>query len=306
MDVTLSQNVLPYQEMPSSKKIHDFQKIVRDFYKKNGRHNLPWRKTKDPYKILVSEIMLQQTQVDRVIPKYKAWLEVFPTTKALASASKREVLLRWKGLGYNNRALRLQKTAQIIEKEFCGKFPKEYKTLLSLPGIGPATAGDLLAFAWNIPIPIIETNLRTVFIHHFFPKKQEVSDREILHLIERTLPSHTPKPLLRKGRANISPICSSREWYWALMDYGSHLKRSGKDKNTQSKHYKKQSTFKGSNRELRSKILSVILERGPLKETDVHRHISTSLPASKEAIQKNLETMTKEGIFKKTPKGFEV
>ena len=289
MDVTLSQNVLPYQEMPSSKKIHDFQKIVRDFYKKNGRHNLLWRKTKDPYKILVSEIMLQQTQVDRVIPKYKEWLEVFPTTKALASASKREVLLRWKGLGYNNRALRLQKTAQIIEKEFCGKFPKEYKTLLSLPGIGPATAGDLLAFAWNIPIPIIETNLRTVFIHHFFPKKQEVSDREILHLIEKTLDTQNP-----------------REWYWALMDYGSHLKHSGKDKNTQSKHYKKQSAFKGSNRELRSKILSVILERGPLTAKDVATHVVTSVATSPEAVSKNLETMTKEGIFRKTKKGFAV
>lgn len=267
------------------KEIHRFKKMVWDFYKIHGRNSLPWRKTKDPYKILVSEIMLQQTQVDRVIPKYKAFIQKFPTIKALAQSSNKEVMSLWKGLGYNNRALRLKQTAEIIEKEYKGTFPKEYSLLIDLPGVGPATAGDILAFAWNIPKPIIETNLRSVYIHYFFPKKKKVTDKEILALVEETLDTENP-----------------REWYWALMDYGSHLKKQGLKNNTQSKHYKKQSAFKGSNRELRSSILSMVMEHSPITK----RSLYAKLKAPKENIDHNLEKMTVEGVFKKTKKGFTV
>lgn len=220
-----------------------FKKRVWDFYKNHGRR-LPWRETRDPYKILVSEIMLQQTQVKRVVPKYKSFVKKFPTLEALAGAPLSVVLKEWQGLGYNRRALYLKRTAESTVTNFGGKLPKDYKLLLSLPGIGPATAGDILAFAHNIAVPVIETNIRTVFLHHFFNDVscKQIHDKEILPLVEKTLDLKNP-----------------REWYWALLDYGSYLKKTIGNQNAKSKHYAKQSTFKGSNRELRSKILSEIL-----------------------------------------------
>ena len=170
-----------------------FKKTIWNYYKKHGRHDLPWRKTKDPYKILVSEVMLQQTQVNRVIEKYKSFLKKFPTVKALAQAPLKEVLLEWQGLGYNRRAKYLKLCAEKVIHEHEGTFPKTVKELTALPGIGPATAGDILAFAYNIPVPVIETNIRSVFIH-FFPAPPRlrrasplISDKELLPLIEKTL-----------------------------------------------------------------------------------------------------------------------
>ncbi len=261
-----------------------FKRTIKTFYKKHGRNDLPWRKATDPYKILVSEIMLQQTQVDRVIPKYKEFLKAFPTLTSLAKASNTDLLFVWKGLGYNRRAINLKRTAEEIRRKHKGVFPKDYDTLLSLPGIGPATAGDVLAFSWNIPVPIIETNIRTVYIHHFFPKtKRKITDKEILSLVEKTLDSNNP-----------------REWYWALMDYGSHLKKTGNDKNKKSASYKKQSVFKGSNRELRSHILTYILQHPYTSKTDIQTHFP------KQNVDTNLTKMIQEGLIKKTSKGYRV
>jgi len=228
-----------------------FKRKIRTFYKKN-RRDLPWRPphlkirkngSLDPYAILISEIMLQQTQVPRVIPKYASFLKRFPSFAALAEAPLSAVLAEWKGLGYNRRALNLKRAAEIIVKKHHGKLPAGYGELIALPGIGPNTAGSLLAFAYNIPRPFIETNIRSVYIHFFFQDKKNIRDIDLLALIATTL-----------------DMKNSREWYYALMDYGAYLKRIGENPSRRSAHHALQSPFKGSHREARSKILAAVLE----------------------------------------------
>lgn len=211
------------------------KRVVWAHYRKEGRHELPWRKTTDPYKILVSEIMLQQTQVERVIPFYTNFVKQFPTTKKLAEAPLSVVLQAWQGLGYNRRAKMLHAAAKEIVAH---GMPKDAAGLDALPGVGPYTAQAVAAFAWNEPGIAIETNIRTVVIHHFFPNRKQVSDAEIAAVLQEALP---------KGKA--------REWYWALMDYGAHLKRSGVSHNARAKGYAKQSQFSGSVRQARGAIL---------------------------------------------------
>ena len=225
-----------------------FKNKIWDYYRKHGR-NLPWRKTKDPYKILVSEVMLQQTQVERVIPKYKAFIKKFPTTHTLARAPLASVLKLWSGLGYNRRALYLKRTAETVVSEHKGIFPKTKSELENLPGIGPYTAGAIMAFAHNNPEIFIETNIRTVYIHLFFSQKKKVSDRDLLLIIERTLDHHNP-----------------RQWYAALMDYGSMLKAITPNPSRKSIHYSKQSRFEGSVRQERGRILKVLLEKDSVSE----------------------------------------
>lgn len=219
-----------------------FIKCVWDYYQAHGRHDLPWRKTHNPYRILVSEIMLQQTQVARVIPKYREFLHDFPSTKALAWAPLEDVLRVWQGLGYNRRAKYLKAAATLVHIEQHGHWPRSAANLARLPGIGPYTAGAVAAFAYNEPVPIIETNIRTVYFHHFFRGIHNVSDVEILELVRATLDQTRP-----------------REWYYALMDYGSYLKQMIGNTNHQSRHYTKQSPFKGSNRAVRGAILRQLL-----------------------------------------------
>ncbi len=258
-----------------------FKKTILDYYKQNGR-SFPWRKTNDPYKILVSEIMLQQTQAPRVIEKYHSFLKRFPTIKKLAKASTASVLREWQGLGYNRRGLALKNLAVEVMKKYNGTLPKKYDELISLPGIGPATAGDLLAFAWNKPAIVIETNIRTVFIHHFFKDQTNISDQAIIPLIKKTLDKKNP-----------------RKWYWALMDYGAFLKKTLPNPSRRSRHYTKQSPFRGSNREIRSKILKYLL----LYKKQSLVTIAHSLSLSPEIIQKNLIIMKKEKLISSVKKG---
>ena len=218
-------------------KIKQFQDIVWQHHRREGRHTLPWRRTQDPYKILVSEVMLQQTQAARVIPFYRKFIRKFPTARILAAAPLPRVLKAWQGLGYNRRAKYLHEAA----KKF-GKLP-----LADLPGIGPYTARAVEAFAYNKDVVFVETNIRTAVIHHFFPKKKKIPDMKIEEILAKALPKR-----------------KSREWYSALMDYGAHLKRSGVRLNTRSRHYTKQSSFKGSMRETRGAILRAYLARLPL------------------------------------------
>ncbi len=204
-------------------------------YKKHGRHELSWRKTRDLYKILVSEVMLQQTQVERVEPYYREFLRRFPTARRLAAAPLSEVLKTWQGLGYNRRAKMLHEAAKQIAKE---GMPESVAELEKLSGVGPYTATAVAAFAWDEPGLVLETNVRTAITHHFFPGQEKVSDKEIAEILHKVMP---------KGNV--------REWYYALMDYGSFLKRSGVRINARSSHYTKQSKFSGSNREARGAIL---------------------------------------------------
>jgi len=223
-----------------------FQKTVINFYNERGRHALPWRvfddlNTIDPYKVTVSEVMLQQTQVNRVIEKYSQFLKRFPTVKDLASASLADVLTVWSGLGYYRRAKFLHEAAQKISKDFNGVFPEDSNILATLPGIGKNTAGAIIAYSFNKPVIFIETNIRTVYIHHFFKDQTGVSDAALMPLIEQTLDSNEP-----------------RIWYWALMDYGSYLKTTFKNPSKKSKHHVKQSVFKGSKREARGQVLKFL------------------------------------------------
>ncbi len=263
-----------------NKKHQAFISTVNTFYKQYGRHDLPWRQTSDPYKILVSEVMLQQTQVARVIPKYEEFLKTFPTKEALAKAPLGTVLSVWQGLGYNRRAKLLHECVQSIVSDYRGVWPHEYPRLTSLPGVGAYTASAVLAFAFNIATPLIETNVRTVFLYHFFAKKIDVSDKELMPLITATLDTKNP-----------------RDWYYALMDYGSYLKQSRGIKNTQSKHYVKQSTFKGSDRQIRGAIIRTLSETSggltPLKL----RQKNTDLDSTR--VLEQLSTLSTEGLIEK-------
>lgn len=222
--------------------------------------------------------MLQQTQVDRVIPKYKEFLKVFPNVSRLASASLEEVLRLWQGLGYNRRAKFLHQAASVLVSEYNGRFPRDLSTLQSFPGVGAYTAGAVLAFAYNQPVVLIETNIRRVFIHHFFQKKNEVKDSDILLQIEKTLPSDNP-----------------REWYWALMDYGVFIKSNYGNTNVRSKHYTKQSAFAGSDREIRGAIIKLLCAEG---EATVYQ-LEKQLQKERGRIEEMLFKLTNEGMVRK-------
>lgn len=212
---------------------------ARDLYR-----NMPWRETTDSYDILVSEIMLQQTQVDRVIPKFEVFMTAFPTIVALAQAPLADVLTMWSGLGYNRRAKFLHEAAKKVVTDFNGIIPATYEALVSLPGIGPNTAGAVLAYSFNQPVVFIETNIRTVYFHHFFEDEARVTDNELKELVAQTMDKEHP-----------------REWYWGLMDYGSYLKKQGIGRIDKSSHYKKQAPLRGSLREIRGLVLKALALR---------------------------------------------
>lgn len=203
--------------------------------------DMPWRTDTRPYYVLVSELMLQQTQVPRVVPKFLAFIEQFPDERTLASASLADVLRLWQGLGYNRRAKFLHEAAKMIEAEFGGTFPEAEADILRLPGVGKNTAGAIRAYAFNTPSIFVETNVRTVYIHHFFADDFAVDDRQIVELLEQTIDRENP-----------------RQFYQSVMDYGSWLKANGVRNNAQSRHHKKQSPLKGSVREVRGQILRVL------------------------------------------------
>ncbi|MBD3346313.1 MAG: A/G-specific adenine glycosylase [Chitinivibrionales bacterium] len=226
---------------PGSKRISSFQKTIHRYYEIHGR-SLPWRSTGDPYHIVVSEIMLQQTQVDRVVPKYLEFIHRFPDFHSLARASLDQVLALWHGLGYNRRALSLKKLAEKVIDTFDSRLPESIDELITLPGIGKATASSIAAFAFNKPVVFIETNIRTVFIHFFFPEQEKVTDTEITEMVECTLDRKNP-----------------RKWYNALMDYGVMLKQNHPNPGRKSAHYKKQTPFEGSHRQIRGMVLKALL-----------------------------------------------
>lgn len=231
--------------------ISEFRQMVLNYYSQHGRP-MPWRDTTDPYKILVSEIMLQQTQVERVLVKYPAFLSEFPDFSSLAQAPLTDILTVWQGMGYNRRAISLQKCAQRVMNEYNGTLPADVDTLATFPGIGRATASSICAFAFNMPVVFIETNIRRVFIHFFFSDADTVSDTKIFPLVEKALFNDNP-----------------RIWYWALMDIGTALKKTIANPNRRSTHYTKQAPFEGSDRRIRGRIIALLLASSNLTVDEI-------------------------------------
>lgn len=254
----------------------EFQEIVwqksRELYR-----DMPWRRDTRPYYVLVSEIMLQQTQVDRVVLKFEAFIAAFPTIQALAAAPLAEVLALWSGLGYNRRAKFLHEAAKMVVRDFDGEFPRSTAELVKLPGVGINTAGAIAAYSFNEAVAFIETNVRTVYFHHFFRDEQQVSDRQLAEVVACTIDTEHP-----------------REWYWALMDYGSYLKKNGAGRNSKSKHYKKQAALKGSVREIRGQIMKALAKHDSttksLKDTVTYD----------ERFEPALEGLLRDGLIDKT------
>lgn len=220
--------------------------------------DLPWRNIDDPYAVLVSEVMLQQTQVARVEKHWTRFLSLFPTIDALAAAGTADVLAQWQGLGYNRRALALKRAAEACSAEREGQLPATAEELETLPGIGPATAAGVMAFAYNRPSVYIETNVRTVFLHELFPNRDKVCDRELAPLVASTCPED-----------------DARAWYYALLDYGAHLKTLVANPSRRSAHYVRQSAFEGSRRQKRAELVRIVLAEPGIDTDELTERLDT-------------------------------
>lgn len=218
-----------------------FRALVREEGARLYR-DLPWRGIGDAYAVLVSEVMLQQTQVKRVCGRWERFLAKFPTPDALAAASVSDVVGEWQGLGYNRRALALKRAAEICSADFKGKLPRTAPELQALPGIGPATAAGVVAFAYDEPAVYLETNVRTVFLHELFPDREGVKDAEIIPFVKATCPQE-----------------DVRGWYYALLDLGAHLKATLANPSRRSAHHTRQSAFEGSRRQKRAEVVRIVL-----------------------------------------------
>jgi A/G-specific adenine glycosylase len=268
----------------NSASIGKFRKMVLTFYADRGR-DLAWRRTTDPYHILVSEIMLQQTQVERVAVKYPAFIAAFPDFSSLAGAPLSDILAVWQGMGYNRRAISLQKCALRVVEKYDGALPQDPDILATFPGIGKATAASICTFAFNMPVVFIETNIRRVFIHFFFGDLEEVDDTEILPIARQVLPVQDP-----------------RTWYNALMDLGAALKKTGKNPNRRSRQYTKQAAFEGSDRKIRGHILRLLLAEKHLTQKVITGKFSEE-PARIVRILHDLEA---EGFITRTGSSFTI
>jgi A/G-specific adenine glycosylase len=265
-------------------RVRAFQKRIYSYYDTRGR-DLPWRKTRDPYRILISEIMLQQTQVDRVVDKYQVFITSFPDFPSLAKARLKKLLSVWQGLGYNRRALALRKLAIRVIDDYNGKLPSVPELLIDLPGIGKYTVGAVMAFAFNKPVVFMDTNIRRVFIHEFFQDRENIHDEEIVPLVERTLDTMNP-----------------RKWYNALMDYGTMLKKEQENPNKRSAHYTRQSPFENSNRQVRGRILKVLVNDSPLSVSQIVKKTGMN----PERVRMNLIQLMGEGFIRKKGNLFEI
>lgn len=257
--------------------ISQFRSIIYSFYKQH-RRNFPFRQNITPYNVLVSEIMLQQTQTGRVSQKFMNFVEKFPDFLALSKAPLEDVLKVWQGLGYNRRAIALKKISDIVINDYHGKLPDSIEILKSFPQIGHNTASSILTFAFNNPTVFIETNIRRVYIYFFFHNKYSISDKEIIPFVKKTIDMPNP-----------------REWYYALMDYGVILKKSYPDLNKRSVHYRKQAPFKGSNRQIRGNLLKLLIRAKMLKKFEIENKFKNISPDKLKVILIQLE---KEGFIK--------
>jgi A/G-specific adenine glycosylase len=232
-----------------------FNKLIYSFYEKEHR-TFPWREDLNPWGILVSEFMLQQTQVQRVEEYWKRWMKKWPKPENVHNASLEEVLKEWSGLGYNRRGKFLKDCAGIIVQDYNGKVPRLPEELIKFPGIGSYTAGAIPCFAYNHASVFIETNIRSVMLRFFFPEQEGVTDKEILPVIDAVMDRSNP-----------------RKWYWALMDYGAAIKKTMPNPNRQSAHYTRQKPFSGSFRQLRGAIMRSLVNEGPSNNEELQKRL---------------------------------
>jgi A/G-specific adenine glycosylase len=234
----------------------------------------------EPYSLNISKV--KKSTGRRAVPKYLNFIKQFPTFKKLSTASLAGLLAAWQGLGYNRRALSLQKTALEVVRKYKGKLPCDPELLKELPGIGPATAASIVVYAFNLPFVFIETNVRTVFIQCFFANRTDVTDAELLPLVTKMLDQSNP-----------------RKWYNALMDYGVMLKKKHKNPSRRSAHHTKQSSFKGSLRQVRGRIITTVTN----KKSITLRALATALEDLEQATPTTLNTLIaqleKEGFLKR-------
>jgi A/G-specific adenine glycosylase len=262
----------------SANEVRAFQHLVLAHYAKHKR-DLPWRHGRTPYRVAVVEIMLQQTQVPRVVPKFSEFIRRFPTFRSLSTASQADVLAAWSGLGYNRRALLLRKLAQAVVQDHGGRLPRTVEQLQELPGLGHATAAAISVYAYGQPHAFIETNVRAVLLHHFFPGKKNVPDAKVWPLIHATLDRRDPI-----------------RWYSALMDYGTHLKKQVVNPSRQSKHYSRPPKFVGSNRQLRGQVLKAVLNAGSTTAPALAKKFSKASSAKIEGV---IEQLVREGYIRR-------
>ena len=260
--------------------------MVWSHYRAHAR-SMPWRERRTPYRVFVSELMLQQTGIARVLRHYAPFLRAFPSFRALSRAPVSEVLAAWHGLGYNRRALALRESARIVVARHRGRLPRSLEGLLALPGVGRATAGAVLCYAYDLPVPFIETNVRRVFLHFFFPRSKEVRDERILPLVERTMDARRP-----------------REWFYALMDYGTMLSRGTVNANRRSRAYKRQSPFEGSRRQLRGRILAALLRLGSASMREIGAEIRRETGRKDARLTDALRGLVDEGFLQKRRERF--
>lgn len=253
--------------------------------------------------------MLQQTQVPRVETRWPEWLDRFPSVFALAEAPTSEVLAAWQGMGYNRRALALKAAAEQVVRAYDGEFPREVKQLVELPGIGPATAQGIRSFAFDLPGVYLETNVRTVLLHHLFPDVPAVPDKELVPLTEATCPGVAGELLGVKGpyAEPADARDTPRAWYYAMLDYGAHLKKTVPNPSRRAKAYTKQSKFEGSRRQKRAAIVRLLLEsqaagEGPVPGDVLGARLNAiELDAGRDAVpaalvQELLEDLAREGF----------
>ena len=208
--------------------------------------------------------MLQQTQVSRVDGRWQRWLERFPTPTVLAAAEPADVLDEWQGLGYNRRALAVHRAAQAV-CEAGGQMPVAERELVALPGIGPATAAGIRAFAFNLHGVYLETNVRTVLLHELLSGREGVSDRELSALADLTCPPDgvdkgtVPLSTSGAGESSAEQPDDPRTWYYAMLDYGAYLKRTVPNPSRRAKAHARQSRFEGSHRQKRAEMVRLLL-----------------------------------------------
>jgi A/G-specific adenine glycosylase len=263
------------------------------WYAANAR-DLPWRRTTNAYAILVSEVMLQQTQVRRVIPRYFSFLERFPDLETLASSALKDVLEEWSGLGYNNRAERLRRCAQAVvsargpggagravsrpeataDPDGRAALPADLRSLQALPGLGPYTARAVLIFAQNADLAAVDANVRRVLTH------------------ELRLPHDLSVPALQSVADAVLPPGRSRDWHNALMDYGALVLTS---RATGIAARARQAPFAGSRRWWRSRVVRALLADGPQTAAD----LGSTLSLDDERLEELLNLLERDGIVER-------